>query len=118
MPYKDKERRNEWQRNNAASRKLRGLCVIIGCESKPVQGDTQCVQHLYLRRARGIRYYRRHTQRNPDAAANKRLTRLKEGRCYECGCPLIPDESKYCMACRAGWHTNQIKGVLEYAVTD
>ena len=103
MPYKDKEVKRAYQREwcqvRYRRRKLQGLCVFCG---KPVGTGywicPMCVRKRILLH-RSYHFSHRGEMLRKQRAYRAKL--VKEGRCYDCGAPLLEDEIKYCFGCHA-----------------
>lgn len=114
MPYKDKEKRSAYRREyyqknkesqrekiyrNRNERVRQGLCRY--CLEKAIPGFLYCLKHIYTDRASSHRYSLSHREARARKSA-ERFQRLKaEGRCTDCGIPLIEGEGIRCVNCAA-----------------
>ena len=71
------------------------------CKGIVRQGYTECSLCASKRAIRGSRYYRKNIEAVRVRLKENKVKRWNDGRCYTCGCPLLEDETKYCVACKS-----------------
>jgi len=89
-----------------------GMCIFC---SNPAIKRSYCesCERKLNERARSKRAYNIKLQRQ------YKQFRLAHNQCYNCGAPLMDDETKYCITCKVGWsHNAVVKGVLKYETAD
>lgn len=137
MPYKDKEKKREWQRNyhllhregarnyylsHKEERKKyvrnwrlwhkeMGLCK--SCNRLSIPGLCQCI---YCWNTENL-YKKNYRQENRQSIIIKgreiKGKRREEGRCPSCGAPLMEEEGRYCVNCNEHHkYPSRIKGRL------
>ena len=92
------------------------LCYRCGMKATP--GYAFCANCSYKDNFRERKYRQENREFLSPCGRKVKQKRLKEGRCYKCGAPLMEDESKYCFACTCNYNTSTMKGVLKYETAD
>ena len=75
-----------------------GLC--ISCTQPANTGDYYCIEHRYKKQRCDIRYYYKNKVERRHQVEARRQRYKEEGKCPDCGIPLIEGEGVYCINCQ------------------
>lgn len=103
MMYKDKEKYNQWQRDNRAFWKSRHRCTRChGQDAFTLNGRCLCAVCTEKSYERGRRYRANNIDKIRERVKDRYLNRKSNRQCTRCGKPLSSDDKHItCPCCRA-----------------